>query len=77
MRQLAIICISIPMGLARCCAKNWQLHHQLNADHIICGAGSDELLQLLCKAYLGPGDTALQTAHGFAVYHLATKACAL
>ena len=50
-------------------------HHALKVDHIICGAGSDELLQLLCKAYLGPGDTALQTAHGFAVYHLATMAC--
>src|SRR6185436_21029900 len=30
----------------------------LNAASIVCGAGSDELLQLLAHAYLSPGDEA-------------------
>ena len=31
-------------------------HHGLDAARIICGAGSDELLNLLVRAYCGPGD---------------------
>jgi histidinol-phosphate aminotransferase len=46
----------------------------LDPDRIICGAGSDELLNLLAHAYLGRGDEAISTAHGFLVYPIATKA---
>ena len=46
----------------------------LNADHIVCGAGSDELLNLLANAYLGPGDEAIHTEHGFLVYPIAIMA---
>ncbi len=46
----------------------------LNPDHIVCGAGSDEILSLLAQAYLNPGDEALFTEHGFLVYRLATLA---
>lgn len=48
--------------------------HGLNPDHIVCGAGSDELLQLIAHAYLGPGDEAIHTAHGFLVYPIAIRA---
>lgn len=37
---------------------------------IVCGAGSDEILQLLGRAYLAPGDTVLQSQYGFLVYRL-------
>ncbi len=47
----------------------------LDPQRIICGAGSDELLQLLCRAYAGAGDTIVQSEHGFLVYALAAKAC--
>ena len=30
--------------------------HELDAQRIICGAGSDEILGLICRAYAGPGD---------------------
>jgi histidinol-phosphate aminotransferase len=40
----------------------------LAADRIICGAGSDEILQLLAHAYLGPGDEAVYSQYGFMVY---------
>lgn len=47
----------------------------LDPSRIVCGAGSDELLQLLARAFLGPGDNAVQTQYGFLVYAIATKAC--
>jgi histidinol-phosphate aminotransferase len=53
-------------GLAR--------HHGLDAARIVCGTGSDELLQLLAKCYAGPDDEILYSAHGFLVYPIAAKA---
>lgn len=46
----------------------------LNPDHIVCGCGSDEILHLLSQAYLGPGDEAIFTEHGFLVYKIVTIA---
>jgi len=46
----------------------------LNAARIVCGAGSDELLSLLAHAYLGPGDEAIFTEHGFLLYRIITLA---
>lgn len=42
----------------------------LNAERIVCGAGSDDLLSLLAHAYLGPGDEAVFTEHGFLLYRI-------
>ena len=49
--------------------------HGLDPERIVCGAGSDELLQLLVRAYVGEGDNIIQSAHGFLVYALAAKSC--
>ncbi|MEP0233605.1 histidinol-phosphate transaminase [Roseibium sp.] len=46
----------------------------LNADRIICGAGSDEILSLLAYTYLAPGDEAIYSEHGFLVYDIAIRA---
>ena len=46
----------------------------LDPDRIICGAGSDEILNLLAHTYLSQGDEAISTAHGFLVYPIATMA---
>lgn len=46
----------------------------LNPSNIVCGAGSDELLQLLAHAYLGEGDEAVYSEYGFLVYPIAIKA---
>jgi histidinol-phosphate aminotransferase len=40
----------------------------LSPGRIVCGAGSDELLQLLAHAYLGQGDEAIYSQYGFLVY---------
>src|SRR5262245_65884254 len=34
-------------------------HYGLDANRIICGSGSDELLNLLVRSYCGPGDELL------------------
>jgi histidinol-phosphate aminotransferase len=44
----------------------------LDPDRIICGAGSDDLLNLLARAFLADGDEAIHTTHGFLVYPIAT-----
>jgi histidinol-phosphate aminotransferase len=44
----------------------------LDPDRIVCGAGSDDLLNLLARAYLRDGDEAIYTTHGFLVYPIAT-----
>jgi len=49
-------------------------HHGLDAARIVCGAGSDELFHLLAQAYLGPGDEAIYSAHGFLVYRIVIMA---
>ncbi len=46
----------------------------LNADNIVCGSGSDELLSLIAQTYLGAGDEAIYTEHGFLIYNIATLA---
>lgn len=44
--------------------------HGLDADRIICGAGSDEILTFLCQAYAGPGLEVIYTEHGFSMYRI-------
>src|SRR5215813_4853215 len=47
--------------------------HGLPAEQIVCGAGSDELISLLVRAYAGPGDEVLHSAYGFLMYPIAAK----
>src|SRR5437773_5737062 len=44
----------------------------LDPNRIVCGAGSDDLLNLLADGYLTDGDEAIHTTHGFLVYPIAT-----
>jgi histidinol-phosphate aminotransferase len=44
----------------------------LDPARIVCGAGSDDLLNLIARAYLFDGDEAIHTTHGFLVYPIAT-----
>ena len=42
--------------------------HGLDPARIICGVGSDEVLQFVCQAFSGPGDEIVYTEHGFSMY---------
>ena len=43
-------------------------HYGLTPDRIVCGCGSDELINLLVRAYCGPGDELLYSQYGFLMY---------
>lgn len=47
--------------------------HALDPDRIICGVGSDEVLQFVTQAYAGQGDEIIHTAHGFSLYPVLIK----
>ena len=42
--------------------------HGLDPERIICGVGSDEVLQFVVQAFSGPGDEIIHTEHGFSMY---------
>jgi histidinol-phosphate aminotransferase len=44
----------------------------LDPSRIVCGAGSDDLINLIARAYLADGDEAIHTTHGFLMYPIAT-----
>ena len=47
--------------------------HGLDPARIVCGTGSDELLQLLATAYCGVGDEIVHDVHGFSLYPIAAR----
>ena len=64
-----------PDGAATALRHAIARQYGLNPDRIVCGCGSDELINLLAHAYLGPGDEAVYTEHGFLMYKIATLSC--
>jgi histidinol-phosphate aminotransferase len=63
-----------PDGSARPLREALAKLYGLDPARIVCGAGSDELLNLLAGAYLEPGDEAIYSEHGFLVYKIAIMA---
>lgn len=59
-----------PDGAATALREALAAAHGLNPNHLVCGNGSDELFHILAQAYLGPGDEAIYTEHGFLVYKI-------
>ncbi|MBD2842869.1 histidinol-phosphate transaminase [Erythrobacter rubeus] len=49
--------------------------HGLDADRIVCGTGSDELLNLAAQGFAGQGDEVLFSRHSFSVYDIAARRC--
>lgn len=49
--------------------------HGIDPARIVCGAGSDELLNLAAQAYAGPGDEVIYVRYGFSVYDIAARRC--
>jgi histidinol-phosphate aminotransferase len=63
-----------PDGSATALREAIAARYGLAADRIICGAGSDEILQLLAHAYLTGGDEAIYSQYGFMVYPIVIAA---
>jgi len=49
--------------------------HGIDPARIVCGTGSDELLNLAAQAFAGPGDEVVYVRYGFAVYDIAARRC--
>jgi histidinol-phosphate aminotransferase len=49
------------------------LFHGIDPARIVCGTGSDELLNLVPLAYAGPGDEVVYVRYGFMVYDIAAR----
>ncbi len=62
-----------PDGSARRLREAIAVRYGLDPSRIVCGCGSDDLLTLLAHAFVGPGDEAIITAHGFLVYKIAVQ----
>ncbi len=63
-----------PEGSARMLREAIGRAFGLDPARLVCGAGSDDLLNLLAHAYLAPGDEAIYTTHGFRIYPIFTLA---
>jgi histidinol-phosphate aminotransferase len=67
-RDLADELHRYPDGGAEALRAAIAAQHGLEAGRIVCGAGSDELIGLLARAYAGPGDEVLVSQYGFAMF---------
>lgn len=47
--------------------------HGLNPEHIVCGNGSEELLDLITRCFARPGDAVLISQFGYVQFQLATN----
>lgn len=65
---------SYPEGSGRDLRAALARKYSLEADRIILGNGSDEILAQMAQAYLSAGDEALLTEHSFPIYRIATLA---
>ncbi|MBV9138991.1 MAG: aminotransferase class I/II-fold pyridoxal phosphate-dependent enzyme, partial [Hyphomicrobiales bacterium] len=63
-----------PDGLSTKLREAIAAKYGLDAERILCGSGSDELLSLLANAYVGPGDDGVMSEYGFLVYPIAIRA---
>ncbi|WP_338242587.1 histidinol-phosphate transaminase [Aurantiacibacter hainanensis] len=49
--------------------------HGIDPTRIVCGTGSDELLNLAAQAFAGPGDEVMFSRFSFSVYDIAARRC--
>lgn len=57
-----------PDGSAKVLRTAIAKRYGLEAERIVCGAGSDELITMIVRAFAGPGDEVLYSQHGFLMY---------
>jgi histidinol-phosphate aminotransferase len=62
-----------PEGSAAILREAIAQRYNLDAARIVCGAGSDEIFQLLVKAYLLPGDEIVTNQYAFSIYGILTR----
>jgi histidinol-phosphate aminotransferase len=72
-RELAGKVEIYPDGGAHALKAALAKRYGLDPKRIVTGAGSDEIFLMLARAYLGPGDESINTAHAFAIFAMVAE----
>ncbi|MDC3370664.1 histidinol-phosphate transaminase [Candidatus Pelagibacter ubique] len=59
-----------PDGKAKNLRKEISKKFKCNFERIICGAGSDEIIQMICQLYLKPSDEVIVPQYSFLMYRI-------
>lgn len=73
-RQMAGELHRYPDGGVELLRQALATHYGVPAENIVCSNGSDEMISLICAAYVGPGDEVVYSQYGFMMYPIATMA---
>ncbi len=65
---------SYPSGSASALKEALAALYHVDLSHVICGNGSEDIIHLICRAFVGEGDDVVIPQYGFLVYPIATKA---
>ena len=62
-----------PDGKSDILRKEISKKYKCNSNKIICGAGSDEVIQMICQLFLKPKDEVVVPQYSFLMYRIYTK----
>ena len=62
-----------PDSKAKILRKEISKRFNCDFNKIICGAGSDEIIQMICQLYLNPSDEVIVPQHSFLMYRIYAK----
>ena len=62
-----------PDGKSKALRRQISKKFKCNEDRIICGAGSDEVIQMLCQLFLNPKDEVILPQYSFLMYRIYAK----
>ena len=62
-----------PDGKSKNLRKSISKVYNCNSEKIICGAGSDEIIQMICQLFLNPGDEVVLPEYSFLMYRIYSK----
>ncbi len=62
-----------PDGKSNALRRQISKKFKCNKDRIICGAGSDEVIQMLCQLFLNPKDEVILPEYSFLMYRIYAK----
>ena len=62
-----------PDGKSKNLRKAISKAYKCNSEKIICGAGSDEVIQMICQLFLNPKDEVVVPEYSFLMYRIYSK----
>ena len=62
-----------PDGKSKNLRKSISKTYKCNSEKIICGAGSDEVIQMICQLFLNPKDEVVLPEYSFLMYRIYSK----